>query len=66
MVRQEQLKGIRKAVIEKLSEDYAENDIRGIIQHLEYRIVRNAILDESGYPLKAGLFKVNFLLPVNP
>ena len=47
LVRQEQLKGIRNAVIEKLSENYAENDIRGIIEHLEYRIVRNAILDES-------------------
>ncbi len=47
LVRQEQLKGIRNAIIEKLSENYAENDIRGIIEHLEYRIVRNAILDES-------------------
>ena len=47
LVRQEQLKGIRNSVVEKLSESYAENDIRGIIEHLEYRIVRNAILDES-------------------
>ncbi len=47
LVRQEQLKGIRNAVIEKLSENYAENDIRSIIENLEYRIVRNAILDES-------------------
>ncbi|RIZ66884.1 MAG: polyribonucleotide nucleotidyltransferase [Methylococcales bacterium] len=47
LVRQEQLKAIRNAVVEKLSENYAEKDIRGIIEHLEYRIVRNAILDEG-------------------
>ncbi len=50
LVRQEQLKGIRNAVVEKLTaanSDYAEKDIRLIIEHLEARIVRNAILDES-------------------
>ena len=47
LVRQEHLKGIRNAVVEKLSVNYAENDIRGIIEHLEYRIVRNAILNEG-------------------
>ena len=49
LVRQEQLKAIRNAVIEKLTTngDYAEKDIRTIIEHLEYRIVRNAILNES-------------------
>ncbi len=47
LVRQEQLKAIRTAVVEKLSENYAENAIRGIIEHLEYRIVRNAILNEG-------------------
>ncbi|MGZ4969823.1 MAG: polyribonucleotide nucleotidyltransferase [Methylobacter sp.] len=49
LVRQEQLKEIRNAVVEKLTAngEYAESDIRGIIEHLEYRIVRNAILNES-------------------
>mgnify|MGYP003392128988 CR=1 FL=1 len=49
LIRQEQLKAIRNAVVEKLTEQggYAENDIRGIIEHLEYRIVRNAILNEG-------------------
>ncbi len=49
LVRQEQLKAIRNAVVEKLvtKGDYAENDIRDIIEHLEYRIVRSAILNES-------------------
>jgi polyribonucleotide nucleotidyltransferase len=49
LVRQEQLKAIRNAVVEKLmaQSGYAENDIRGIIEHLEYRIVRNAILNEG-------------------
>jgi polyribonucleotide nucleotidyltransferase len=50
LIRQEQLKAIRTAVIEKLTAtnaDYAENDIRGIIEHLEYRVVRNAILNEG-------------------
>ena len=47
LVRQDQLKAIRTAVVEKLSENYAENDIRCIIENLEYRIVRNAILNEG-------------------
>ncbi len=47
LVRQEHLKNIRNAVVEKLSVNYAEKDIRGIIEHLEYRIVRNAILNEG-------------------
>ncbi len=49
LVRQEQLKEIRNAVVAKLTEngEYAESDIRNIIEHLEYRIVRNAILNES-------------------
>ncbi|MDD5319599.1 MAG: polyribonucleotide nucleotidyltransferase [Methylococcales bacterium] len=47
LVRQDHLKGIRNAIVEKLSASYAENDIRGIIEHLEYRIVRNAILNEG-------------------
>ncbi len=49
LVRQEKLKEIRDAVVEKLATngEYAESDIRGIIEHLEYRIVRSAILNES-------------------
>jgi polyribonucleotide nucleotidyltransferase len=49
LVRQEQLKEIRNAVVEKLvaNAEYAESDIRGIIEHLEYSIVRNAILNEG-------------------
>jgi len=50
LVRQEQLKVIRNAVVEKLTaanSDYAEKEIRLIIEHLEARIVRNAILDEG-------------------
>lgn len=47
LIRQEQLKGIRNAVVEKLvaNGEYAEKDIRNIIEHLEYKIVRNATLD---------------------
>ncbi|MFZ2311858.1 MAG: polyribonucleotide nucleotidyltransferase, partial [Methylobacter sp.] len=49
LVRQEHLKTLRNSVVEKLvaNGEYAEKDIRGIIEHLEYRIVRNAILNES-------------------
>ena len=47
LVRQEHLKGIRNAVVGKLAINYAEKDIRGIIEHLEYSIVRNAILNEG-------------------
>ncbi len=47
LVRQERLKDIRTTVVEKIMAmgDYAEADIRGIIEHLEYRIVRNAVLE---------------------
>jgi len=46
LVRQDTLSGIRSAVVEKLSADglYAEGDIRNVIEHLEYDIVRGAIL----------------------
>lgn len=49
LVRQEQLKAIRNAVVEKLTaeEQYAEQDIRTIIEHLEKKIVRNSILNEG-------------------
>ncbi|MGZ8163053.1 MAG: polyribonucleotide nucleotidyltransferase, partial [Methylobacter sp.] len=49
LFRQEQLKGIRNIVIEKLTADgqYAESDIRAIIERVESRIVRNAILNEG-------------------
>ncbi len=49
LVRQEHLKGIRNAVVEKLTAlgEYAEKDIRAIIEHLEYAVVRNAILDDG-------------------
>jgi polyribonucleotide nucleotidyltransferase len=49
LVRQEQLKGIRNVVLEKLTADgqYAEGDIRAIIERVESRIVRNAILNEG-------------------
>ncbi|MFI3156638.1 MAG: polyribonucleotide nucleotidyltransferase [Methylococcaceae bacterium] len=49
LVRQEQLKEIRDTAVEKLvaNGEYAESDIRGIIEHLEYSIVRNAILNEG-------------------
>ncbi len=47
LVRQDHLKAIRNAIVEKLSVNNAESDIRGIIEHLEYRIVRNAILNEG-------------------
>lgn len=49
LVRQELLKDIRNGVVEKLTAngEYAESDIRGIIEHLEYTIVRGAILNES-------------------
>jgi polyribonucleotide nucleotidyltransferase len=49
LVRQEQLKAIRNTVIEKLVTEgqYAEADIRRIIEHLESRIVRSAILNDG-------------------
>jgi len=49
LVRQEQLKEIRNAVVDKLTADeqYSESDIRGIIENLEKKIVRGSILEES-------------------
>lgn len=49
LVRQEQLKGIRNVVIEKLTANgqYPESGIRAIIEHVESSIVRNAILNEG-------------------
>jgi len=50
LVRQEQLKAIRTAVVEKLTAEnagFSASDIRAIIEHLEYAIVRDAILNES-------------------
>jgi len=50
LIRQEQLKGVRQAVIEKLTainESYTQNEIRNILEHLEAKIVRNAILDDG-------------------
>ena len=51
LVRQEQLKGIRNAAIASITADefYAktEKDIRLIIEHLEAKIVRNAILNDG-------------------
>ena len=48
MVRQDTLSAIRSAVVEKLTADeqYAEKDIRNEIEHLEYNIVRGAILND--------------------
>jgi polyribonucleotide nucleotidyltransferase len=49
LVRQEQLKDIRNAVIEKLTTDdqYEEKAIREIIENLEKKIVRGSILKDS-------------------
>ncbi len=49
LVRQEKLSEIRAAVVEKLTADeqYEEADIRNIIEHLEKKIVRSSILEES-------------------
>ncbi|MDD2739832.1 MAG: polyribonucleotide nucleotidyltransferase, partial [Methylomonas lenta] len=48
MVRQDTLSAIRSAVVEKLTADdqYAEKEIRNVIEHLEYDIVRGAILND--------------------
>ncbi|OAI14305.1 polyribonucleotide nucleotidyltransferase [Methylomonas lenta] len=48
MVRQDTLSAIRSAVVEKLTVDdqYAEKEIRNVIEHLEYDIVRGAILND--------------------
>lgn len=51
LVRQEQLKELRNAAVAAITADEqyagAEKDIRLIIEHLEAKIVRNAILNES-------------------
>ncbi|WKJ91876.1 polyribonucleotide nucleotidyltransferase [Methylomonas montana] len=48
LVRQDQLSAIRSAVVEKLTADgqYSEADIRNVIEHLEYDVVRGAILND--------------------
>ncbi len=49
LVRQEKLKEIRTAIIEKLTanEDYEEREIKGVIEQLEYDVVRGAILNDG-------------------
>jgi polyribonucleotide nucleotidyltransferase len=49
LIRQDKLKEIRSAVVEKLTAtgEYGEKDIRVIIENLEYKIVRGAILNDS-------------------
>ena len=49
LVRQEKLKEIRTAVIEQLTanEAYEERDIKGVIEQLEYDVVRGAILNDG-------------------
>ena len=49
LIRQERLNGLRSAAVEKIMAlgEYSEKNIRGIIEHLESDIVRNAILDEG-------------------
>lgn len=48
LVRQDTLSAIRSAVVEKLTADglYNEKDIRDVIEHLEYDVVRGAILND--------------------
>ncbi len=48
LVRQDELSVIRNACVDKLTADeqYAERDIRDIIEHLEKKIVRGSILEE--------------------
>lgn len=49
LVRQEQLKEIRNAAVDKLTADeqHSSADIRGIIESLEKKIVRGSILEEG-------------------
>ncbi len=49
LIRQDKLKAIRNALVEKLTAtgDHPENAIRAIIENLEYKIVRSAILNDS-------------------
>lgn len=48
LTRQNQLSDIRSAVVAKLTADaqFAEKEIRDAIEHLEYVVVRNAILND--------------------
>ncbi|PPD31489.1 MAG: polyribonucleotide nucleotidyltransferase [Methylomonas sp.] len=48
LVRQDTLSAIRSAVVEKLTADdqFTEKDIRNVIEHLEYDVVRGAILHD--------------------
>ena len=48
LVRQDTLSAIRSAVVEKLTADdqFAEKEIRNVIEHLEYDVVRGAILND--------------------
>lgn len=48
LVRQDQLAAIRSAVVEKLCSDkiFDEKDVRNAIEHLEYEVVRSAILND--------------------
>ena len=49
LVRQEKLKEVRTALIEELTADeaYEEREIKGVIEQLEYDVVRGAILNEG-------------------
>jgi polyribonucleotide nucleotidyltransferase len=49
LIRQDKLKDIRTAVVEKLTAtgEYTEKNIRILLENLEYKIVRNAILNDS-------------------
>jgi polyribonucleotide nucleotidyltransferase len=49
LIRQDKLKEIRTAVVEKLTAtgEYSEKNIRTLLENLEYKIVRNAILNDS-------------------
>ena len=49
LIRQEKLKEIRTAIIEKLTADdqFAESAIKTVIEQLEYDVVRGAILNEG-------------------
>ena len=48
LVRQDTLSAIRSTVVEKLTADdqFAEKEIRNVIEHLEYDVVRGAILND--------------------
>jgi polyribonucleotide nucleotidyltransferase len=49
LIRQDKLKEIRTAVVEKLTAtgEHTEKNIRTLLENLEYKIVRNAILNDS-------------------